>query len=193
MSLASDIMNNIVPISDFSRGKASSTFAKVSKGAPVIVLRNNVPMAVITSPSEYSYLTEIEEDFFLLSESIERLERSAGKKGTSLEEIMEKHGITEADLDAAEDVEFEWLLGRSSLSTKQRKISTSLLVLQGRKSLKSWSKSSRTRCQSSAEDTVSLWEGRVLSTSRVYSRSSRRAPESALSTNRKLAMESCAS
>ncbi|MEG2628648.1 MAG: type II toxin-antitoxin system prevent-host-death family antitoxin [Raoultibacter sp.] len=107
MPLAADIINNMIPISDFSRGKASGVFAKVAGGTPVIVLKNNAPLAVITSPAEHARLTQIEEDYALLCESIERLERKGKAKNHSFADVMSEFGITEAELDDADEVEFE--------------------------------------------------------------------------------------
>lgn len=107
MALAGDIMSNIVPISDFGRGKASSTFERVTDSTPVVVVRHNVPTAVITTPAEYARLTEAEEDLYLLTEAIARMRRSGDKQATPLEDVMAEFGITDADLDDAGEVEFE--------------------------------------------------------------------------------------
>lgn len=93
--------------SDFSRAKACSAFSKVVDGTPVIVLKNNAPMAVITSPVEYARLILIEEDYALLCESLERLERSSGSKSHSFADVMSEFGITEACMDGFGKVEFE--------------------------------------------------------------------------------------
>lgn len=107
MPLAAEIMNNIVPVSDFSRGKASRAFAKVAGGVPVIVVKNNAPTAVITSPEEYARLTAIEEDYLLLNEAFDRLSKNEGRPAVPLEEVLSRHGITQADLSAADEVEFD--------------------------------------------------------------------------------------
>lgn len=107
MPPAADIIDNIVPISDFSRGKASQTFARVADDTPVIVLKNNAPIAVITSPSEYSRLAQIEEDYYLLAEALERLARNEKPESLSFDEVMAEYGITDDDIDSADEVEFE--------------------------------------------------------------------------------------
>lgn len=108
MSYASDLMDNMVPISDFSRGKASQAFDKASNGKPVIVLKNNSPAAVIVSPEEYRRLAEAEENLYLLGMAIERLEANKGKELIPFEEVLAEHGITQEELDAMEDVELEY-------------------------------------------------------------------------------------
>ena len=108
MALAADIINNIVPVSVFSRGGAAKAFAKARSGVPVIVTKNNEPIAVINTPEEYAYLTEAEEDYVLLCEALERLERAEGKPTWTFDEINEMLGITQEDLDAIPDEEIEF-------------------------------------------------------------------------------------
>ena len=74
MAYIADMLDNIIPISDFSRGKASQAFERASNGSRVIVTRNNTPTAVIVSPEEYKRRAEAEENLYLLSLAIERLE-----------------------------------------------------------------------------------------------------------------------
>lgn len=107
MSIAAEIINNIVPVSDFSRGKAAQAFSKAADGSPVLVLKNNAPLAIITSPDEYSRLIQIEEDYYLLNEALERLSKNEGVKTHSLEEVMAELGIDDKDLDSLGEVEFE--------------------------------------------------------------------------------------
>ena len=108
MSRVADILNNIVPISDFSRGKASQAFEKASGSTPVIVTRNNKPTAVILSPEEYRYLAEAEENLHLLGLAMERLEANEGKELLTREQVMADLGLTEEDVEDAGDVEFEY-------------------------------------------------------------------------------------
>ena len=53
-----------------------------------MVLKNNQPAAVILSPAEYQRLSEIEEDYLLLREAMERLE--AGTATTPMKDVMEE-------------------------------------------------------------------------------------------------------
>lgn len=107
MASVADMLDNIVPISDFSRGKASQVFEKAQGGTPVIVTKNNAPAAVIVSPEEYKRLAEVEENLYLLGLAIERLEANKGKKLLTEKEVMEHLGITEEDIANADEVEFE--------------------------------------------------------------------------------------
>ncbi len=107
MPLAADIINNIVSVSDFSRGKASKILSRVGDDTPIIVLKNNAPMAVITSPAEYTRLTQIEEDYNLICEALDRLERAEESHRYSFDEVMNELELTEEDLNEADEVDFE--------------------------------------------------------------------------------------
>ncbi len=107
MAYIADMLDNIIPISDFSRGKASQAFERASNGSPVIVTRNNTPTAVIVSPEEYKRLAEAEENLYLLSLAIERLEANEGKEPIPFKDVLAKQGLTLAEVDAMEDVEFD--------------------------------------------------------------------------------------
>lgn len=110
MATAADMLDNIVPISDFSRGKATQAFEKARGDKPVFVMRNNEPVAVIISPEEYKYLSELEEDLYFTGLAIERLEANKGKELLTWDEVRENLGITQEEVDAVpdEDVEFDY-------------------------------------------------------------------------------------
>ena len=73
----------------------------------LIVLKNNQPSAIILSPEEYTRLTEIEEDYYLLLEANRRLEADGNNKTVSLDTVMNELGISEDELLDAEDVDIE--------------------------------------------------------------------------------------
>ncbi len=104
---ALQLLDNIVPISDFNRGKASSAFSKVGEGNPVVVMKRNRPSYIIISPEDYRKAAEIEEDLALLALATERMKDFDPAKTIGEKEIMERYGITEADLDEMDEVEFE--------------------------------------------------------------------------------------
>ena len=54
----SKFINQIIPITLFNKGKASQLFSRVQEGKPLIVLKNNCPIAVIISPDEYKIIEE---------------------------------------------------------------------------------------------------------------------------------------
>ena len=107
MSIAYETLNSLVSITQFNKGQASKIFDRLSSEKQLIVLKNNVPSAVIISPDEYIRLSEIAEDYFLLTEAQERLKNNMGKKNLSFEEVMQNYGLTEEEIENAEDLEIE--------------------------------------------------------------------------------------
>ena len=87
--------------------RLSQAFEKAQGSTPVIVTKNNTPTAVIISPEEYKRLAEVEENLYLLGLAIERLDANEGKKRLTEKEVMEHLGITEEDIENADEVEFE--------------------------------------------------------------------------------------
>lgn len=58
MARLSELMNRMIPISVFSRGGSAKAFDMVETGKPVIVLRNNSPIAVLVTPAEYDRMQD---------------------------------------------------------------------------------------------------------------------------------------
>lgn len=106
MNYAANVLNSLVPITQFNRGQASRIFDRLHAESQLVVLKNNQPAAVILSPAEYARLSEIEEDYLLLLEATKRLAENTAPAAT-MSEVMRELGITEADLDAAEEPEIE--------------------------------------------------------------------------------------
>lgn len=101
MASTAKVLNSLVPITQFNRGQASRIFDRLHTENQLIVLKNNQPAAVILSPSEYSRLTEIEEDYILLMEATRRLADNSSP-ATSMEDVMKELGINQDEIDAAE-------------------------------------------------------------------------------------------
>ena len=106
MAYTADILDSLVPITQFNRGQASRIFDRLHTENRLIVLKNNQPAAIILSPSEFQRLSEIEEDYTLLLEATRRLKEDSSST-TSREEVMSELGISEADLAATGDVVME--------------------------------------------------------------------------------------
>lgn len=107
MALATDFLQSLVPISQFNKGQAAKIFDRLHSEKELIVLKNNQPSAVILSLEEYTRLTEIEEDYFLLLEANRRIEENGDKKTVSLDSVMDHLGISKEELLDAEDVDIE--------------------------------------------------------------------------------------
>ena len=107
LALATDFLQSLVPISQFNKGQAAKIFDRLHSEKELIVLKNNQPSAVILSPEEYTRLTEIEEDYFLLLEANRRIEENGDKKTVSLDSVMDHLGISKEELLDAEDADIE--------------------------------------------------------------------------------------
>lgn len=106
MAYTADILDSLVPITQFNHGHASKIFDRLHTENQLIVLKNNQPAAIILSPSEFQRLSEIEEDYTLLLEATRRLKEDSSST-YSREDVMSELGISEADLAAARDVVME--------------------------------------------------------------------------------------
>ncbi len=106
MAHAANLLNSLVPITQFNRGQASRIFDRLHTESQLVVLKNNQPAAVILSPAEYARLSEIEEDYLLLTEATKRLAENDAP-AAPMDEVMKALGITEEELAAAEDVVIE--------------------------------------------------------------------------------------
>ena len=106
MAYTADILDSLVPITQFNRGQASRIFDRLHTESQLIVLKNNRPAAIILSPSEFQRLSEIEEDYTLLLEATRRLKEDSSST-SSREEVMSELNISESELAAAGDVVME--------------------------------------------------------------------------------------
>lgn len=106
MAYTADILDSLVPITQFNRGQASKIFDRLLSESRLIVLKNNEPAAIILSPSEFQRLSEIEEDYTLLLEATRRL-KEVSSSTYFRKELMSERDISEADLAATGDVVME--------------------------------------------------------------------------------------
>ena len=107
MAVAANILQRLVPISQFNKGQAAKIFDRLHSEKELIVLKNNQPSAIILSPEEYTRLTEIEEDYFLLLEANKRIEENGDKQTVSFDSVMRNLGISEQELLDTEDIDIE--------------------------------------------------------------------------------------
>ena len=107
MAIAADLLQSLVPISQFNKGQAAKIFDRLQSEKELIVLKNNQPSAVILSPEEYTRLTEIEEDYYLLLEASKRIEETGITKTVSFDYLIKDLGIRKDELSDAEDVDIE--------------------------------------------------------------------------------------
>ena len=107
MAIVANLLQSLVPISQFNKGQAAKIFDRLHSERELIVLKNNQPSAIILSPEEYTRLTEIEEDYFLLLEANKRMEDNGKNKTLSFSSVMSNLGISEDELLDTEDVDIE--------------------------------------------------------------------------------------
>ena len=100
-----EVMRSMVPVSRFNKGEAAKIFDEVTETGIKIAVKNNKPTCVLLSPERYESLIEHIEDLELMIEAESRLDK--GGRTYTQQEVMARHGITEADLDGCEDVELE--------------------------------------------------------------------------------------
>jgi PHD/YefM family antitoxin component YafN of YafNO toxin-antitoxin module len=100
-----DILDRFITITSFNEGHASEIFERARSMGPLFVLKNNAPEVVIVSPEDYVRMSEAEENYTLLLEATERLAANAGRPATPIADVMAEFGITDADLEALDEVE----------------------------------------------------------------------------------------
>ena len=104
--LRGNVLDALIPISRFNKGEANKIFDEVRLTGYKIVVKNKTPACVLLSPVRYKELTDILDDYYLLTLAEERLKNDTAPT-IPFEEILAKDGITIADLEAMEDVEIE--------------------------------------------------------------------------------------
>lgn len=107
MAITSDMLHSLISITQFNRGQAAKIFDRLRTERQLVVLKNNQPSAIILSPEEYARLSEIEEDYTLLTEANDRLVNNIGRASLDYTTVLNNLGFTEQEVNDAEDVEIE--------------------------------------------------------------------------------------
>lgn len=97
------ILSNTHMMSSLSRGGATAVMEAARNGNPALVLKSNRPYRVITTVEDYERMSELEEDNFLLSMALARLENSGPIISDRL--AYEELGIDLREIAEMEDVE----------------------------------------------------------------------------------------
>ena len=100
-------ITNTVPISQFNRGLAGQIFEDVKRTGAKVVMKNNSAECVLMAPEEYVRLMEELNDARLLALANERMQTYDPATLISEEEMDRRLGITQDELDAAGEVDFE--------------------------------------------------------------------------------------
>ena len=110
-----EFTERLVPISDFSQGKAGKIFNDIAENnKEYIILKNNQPTAVLVSIKEYKDIQEKVAKLERLLEKIENIrllklaESRMNDSTTSFESFVNEQGFSMEELqELSESVEFE--------------------------------------------------------------------------------------
>ena len=100
-------IRDTVPIALFNRGLAGKVFEEVKRTGAKVVMKNNAAECVLLSPEEYTRLMDELNDARLLSLASERMASFNPDTLISEEEMDRRLGMTEEEIDGADEVEFE--------------------------------------------------------------------------------------
>lgn len=100
-------IRNTVPISQFNRGLAGKIFSDVKKNGTKVVMKNNEAEVVCVPPEQYVEMVDMLNDYELLTLALARLDRYDPATLIPEENVWERLGITDEDLDSVGEVEFE--------------------------------------------------------------------------------------
>ena len=107
MITTAKVLNSMISVSRFNKGEAGRIFDELSHEKTKIVVKNNIPVAVLLSPEEYTRIIDETEDSLLLAEAAMRIAHSNTKDFIPETDFMQSIGLTEADIDNSGDVEIE--------------------------------------------------------------------------------------
>lgn len=110
-----DFTERLVPISDFSQGKAGKIFADVAENnSEYIILKNNQPTAVLLSVKEYKDTQDKIAKLERFLEDIENIrllqlvEKRKGSHTTTFEDLIAEEGLSLQEIqELANSVEIE--------------------------------------------------------------------------------------
>ena len=94
-----------MPVSRLDKGETAEILSEVAEAGIKIVIKNNEPACVLLSPKKYEEMMEEMEDAYLCRVVEERLTEDA--RYIPEKDFWKAIGITEADIDAADDLEIE--------------------------------------------------------------------------------------
>ena len=100
-------IQNTVPITHFNRGLAGKIFEEVKATGAKVVMKNNAAECVLLSPDEYVRLMDEVNDARLLAIASERMANYDPSTLIPEEEVWERLGITQEDIDSIGEVEIE--------------------------------------------------------------------------------------
>jgi len=107
MANIASAIRDTISISLFNRGLAGKIFEEVKQTGAKVVMKNNAAECVLLSPDEYIRIMDEVNDARLLAVANERMEHFDPTSVISADDLYKELGITEEDMDAIGEVDFE--------------------------------------------------------------------------------------
>lgn len=106
-TLSPSVFDDVIPITEFNKGRAGKIFESVKSGRPKMVFKNNVAECVLIAPEQYKNMLDELDDMRLIALSDERMTKYDADKVLSSDEINKKYGYSDSDFTDADEVELE--------------------------------------------------------------------------------------
>lgn len=100
-------IENTVPLSMFNKGLAGKIFEEVKQCGAKVVMKNNAAECVLLSPEEYVRMVDEINDARLLAIATERMGNYDPTTVISQDEMDREFPITQEQLDAVGEIDFE--------------------------------------------------------------------------------------
>lgn len=107
MENVASAIRDTVPISMFNRGLAGKVFDEVRRTGAKVVMKNNAAECVLMPPEDYIALLDELEDARLLALASERMAKADPATYVSGDDLWSEMGVSDDDIAAMPDVEFE--------------------------------------------------------------------------------------
>ena len=107
MANIASAIKDTISISLFNRGLAGKIFEEVKQSGAKVVMKNNAAECVLLAPEEYIRLMDEVNDARVLAIATERMEHFNPASVVSANELYMELGITQEDIEAVGEVEFE--------------------------------------------------------------------------------------
>ena len=100
-------LDSLIPISRFNRGEAGKIFEEVNEDGVKVVIKNNVPACVLLSVDRFRQIADTLDEYALFLEAERRMSSCDEAALLSHEEVLREFAMSEAELEAAPEVEIE--------------------------------------------------------------------------------------
>ena len=97
----------IATVSELNSGKATCILKKARVNGPILIMKNNKTVGIVMAVDDYNRIIEDAENYQLLMLAEKRLTQVDLTKTISWEEAKTRLGMSQEDIDSAEDLEIE--------------------------------------------------------------------------------------